>query len=72
MHDLMVESIFPFKKSPKANKNPDPNVKQAVKTAVDRIKNYSEFSHRRTHSALLKRPYKQTRANSEVRDIIYF
>jgi hypothetical protein len=72
MHDMMVESIFPYKRPPEIQKNRvSPEVKSAVQKASERIKNYSPYKHRRACSAMMKKTLTQNRATSEVRDIIY-
>ncbi len=73
MHDIMVESIFPYKRSPEKKSNVvGPCVKDAVKKASERIKNYSPHGHRRSVSAMIKKSFRpSSRPTSEVRDVIY-
>ncbi|OMJ91549.1 hypothetical protein SteCoe_5925 [Stentor coeruleus] len=70
MHDIMVESLFPEKKIVQDKRNISETSRNAMKKAVERVKNYRNNSHSMSISVIGK--FKRLRPSvAEVRDIIH-
>ena len=70
MHDIMVESLFPYKKVKDNGNEITEEAREAMKKAAERIRNYKNKPRSRSISIILKSS-KKSSVLGEVRDVIY-
>ena len=72
MHDIIVETVYPDKRNqPSTSKEISPTVKEAVKKAALRIKNFKNRRHSKSICSIRKLHSKLNSVGGEINDFSY-